>query len=73
MSIYDFAFSDRAMLWRDSLSGVGFVGMGVAIGGQIPILAGLAAGLMLQTQLIRQRVVPQLPDSWLRRLEEVAD
>jgi hypothetical protein len=73
MSIYDFAVSDRAMLWRDSLSGVGFVVLGVAIGGQIPILAGIGSGLMLQTQLIRQRVVPQLPDGWLRRLEEVAD
>jgi hypothetical protein len=73
MSIYDFAFSDRAMLWRDSLTGVGFVAFGVAIGGQLPILAGLGAGLMLQTQFIRQRVVPQLPDGWLRRLEEVAD
>jgi energy-converting hydrogenase Eha subunit E len=73
MSIYDFAFSDRAMMWRDSLSGVGFVALGVGFGGQIPILAGLAAGLMLQTQLIRQRVAPQLPDRWLRRPEEVAD
>jgi len=73
MSIYDFAFSDRAMLWRDSLSGVGFVAFGVGLGGGIPILAGLAAGLMLQTQLIRQRVVPKMPDSWLRRLEAVAE
>jgi len=73
MSIYDFAFSDRAILWRDSLSGVGFVVFGVAVGGQIPILAGLAAGLMLQTQLIRQRVAPKIPDGWLRRLEEVAE
>lgn len=73
MSIYDFAFSDRAILWRDSLSGVGFVALGVGFGGQIPILAGLGPGLMLQTQLIRQRVAPQIPDAWLRRLEEVAD
>lgn len=73
MSIYDFAFSDRAILWRDSLTGIWFVALGVAVGGEIPILAGLAAGLMLQTQLIRQRVAPQLPDKWLRRLEEVAD
>jgi len=73
MSIYDFAFSDRMILWRDSLSGVGFIALGVAVGGQIPILAGLAAGLMLQTQLIRQRVAPQIPDEWLRRLEEAID
>lgn len=73
MSIYDFAFSDRAMLWRDSLTGVGFVALGVAVGGEIPILAGLGAGLMLQTQLIRQRVAPQIPDRYLRRLEEVVD
>jgi len=73
MSIYDFAFSDRAMLWRDSLTGVGFVALGVAIGGQIPILAGLGSGLMLQTQFIRQRVAPRMPDGWLRRLEEVAE
>jgi hypothetical protein len=61
------------MLWRDSLSGVAFVALGVGVGGDIPILAGLAAGLLLQTQLIRQRVAPQLPDRWLRRPEEVAD
>lgn len=73
MSIYDFAFSDRAILWRDSLTGIWFVALGVAVGGQIPILAGLGAGLLLQTQLIRQRVAPRIPDRWLRRLEEVVD
>jgi energy-converting hydrogenase Eha subunit E len=71
MSIYDFAFSDRAILWRDSLAGVGFVGMGVAIGGEIPIFAGVGAGLLLQTQFIRQRVAPKIPDRYLRRLEGV--